>query len=529
METLGKIQLSIDNYLETMAQVDSTSKSDQFQEYISTINQFTDSGRNWELYHADQEIKEAIDTIFEAITLELQPKLIRGGGEKPCQEQPASEEKPAPRKTKPKAPAKKPVDKKATKKPATKNPKSRKTTPKAPPKSAIPDQDLIFDTPDVGAWLTSFLKLDGKTLTGRKILSLYSKLLKYIHKYQGTWKTNPLKAAVEYSQNALIRISNEHLSGKDKLTKEIVLQFTEQGTKILTDALTNRKVRPSVALILQFKSLQDNSPKKEEVKIFAGHFNAQVDEIPKSDPFFHLLQQIRSGLDTYLHSRKKSLALYETELSGIACACEQSPSWKSIPAGRNEALSGVAPSEGQVISSVANITQNPGLDLPANWQQVFGTPEPNFKAMIYGLPGHGKSTLTRLFAGYYARNLGTVLYHSYEEPAGQIKRRFDKLGLSHPNIFISTGDLPSFRTYDLVIIDSVSRGNWSIPDFRAVMDTYSDKAMLFIFHATKDGKYKGYSEAAHDVDVVVKVQDLTAEAEKNRFGPLGAWGFEGMV
>ena len=45
-----------------------------------------------------------------------------------------------------------------------------------------------------------------------------------------------------------------------------------------------------------------------------------------------------------------------------------------------------------------------------------------------------------------------------------------------------------------------------------------NKAYCFVFQSTKDGNYRGTQEFAHDADVVVKVENMVAVTEKNRFG-----------
>jgi predicted ATP-dependent serine protease len=45
-----------------------------------------------------------------------------------------------------------------------------------------------------------------------------------------------------------------------------------------------------------------------------------------------------------------------------------------------------------------------------------------------------------------------------------------------------------------------------------------NKAYVYIFQCTKDGKYRGSQEFEHNADTVIEVKDMTAEMHKNRFG-----------
>ena len=44
---------------------------------------------------------------------------------------------------------------------------------------------------------------------------------------------------------------------------------------------------------------------------------------------------------------------------------------------------------------------------------------------------------------------------------------------------------------------------------------------MYVFQATKDGNFKGSNEFAHDVDVVIEVDNGIAFTEKSRFGGNG--------
>ena len=46
----------------------------------------------------------------------------------------------------------------------------------------------------------------------------------------------------------------------------------------------------------------------------------------------------------------------------------------------------------------------------------------------------------------------------------------------------------------------------------ALKNKNPETGFVFIFHATKDGKFKGGNELAHEVDVIIEVEDGKATA-----------------
>ena len=55
------------------------------------------------------------------------------------------------------------------------------------------------------------------------------------------------------------------------------------------------------------------------------------------------------------------------------------------------------------------------LPFTGQYHNLIGSPEENFNMLVYGSPGHGKSTFCADFATYLANNHGTVLYCASEE------------------------------------------------------------------------------------------------------------------
>jgi hypothetical protein len=72
-----------------------------------------------------------------------------------------------------------------------------------------------------------------------------------------------------------------------------------------------------------------------------------------------------------------------------------------------------------------------------------------------------------------------------------------------------------------VFIDSVSKAGMDINDIDNVRKMHPDVSFIFIYHTTKEGKFKGVNEHAHEVDVIVQV-DKGKATSTGRFNAGGS-------
>lgn len=160
------------------------------------------------------------------------------------------------------------------------------------------------------------------------------------------------------------------------------------------------------------------------------------------------------------------------------------------------------------------------LPFTGKWLRIIGRPTPPFKIMFYGLPGSGKSSISLQFAKYLADNLGQkVLYVASEEGLNYtMQDKLRRFGVASPNIMIVESLPADFSAYDVVFIDSVNHAGLEAEELRKLDPT---KSYVYVFQSTKDGKFRGSNDYLHDVDVCVKVHEMTAQPEKNRFGARG--------
>jgi DNA repair protein RadA/Sms len=175
--------------------------------------------------------------------------------------------------------------------------------------------------------------------------------------------------------------------------------------------------------------------------------------------------------------------------------------------------------------------------------------------LLGGEPGIGKSTLVAQTADTIGKN-GQVIYASGEESAGQIKTRFDRLGVKAGNIkFLNETNAEKIIATikklkpTLVIIDSIQTiyssaiageaGNinqirGSAVNFLEAAKT-NNIAIILIGHITKDGSLAGPKSLEHIVDTVLYLETETnhgyriLRATKNRFGSINEIGIFEMT
>jgi hypothetical protein len=194
-------------------------------------------------------------------------------------------------------------------------------------------------------------------------------------------------------------------------------------------------------------------------------------------------------------------------------------------------------------SEVATVSQMrynkfPALKLPAKYKSLIGKVPVNFRMLLWGAPGHGKSSLALMLANDIGRTV-KVLFVSAEESlkSATLTNRIKRFKTNSRNlIFNDSNNIETIEriinTYSpkFVVIDSVNVIKGKVEAVLQLMQKYSDTGFIIIAQATKDHKkYSGISALAHAVDIVVNVNDGQAEAQKNRYSALGSMTVKGII
>lgn len=162
------------------------------------------------------------------------------------------------------------------------------------------------------------------------------------------------------------------------------------------------------------------------------------------------------------------------------------------------------------------------LGITGKWFDLMGDITKRFTAMIFGLPKMGKSYFSVEFAGYLAKNHGRVLYVAKEEGFDETFRiKLEETNAVHPNLFVSDYLPEDLSGYDFVFLDSVTRLGLTVEDLNRLKEENPHTGLLYIFQATKLGKFRGSNEFQHDVDIVLEVPQKGYVVQFGRFNQGG--------
>lgn len=140
------------------------------------------------------------------------------------------------------------------------------------------------------------------------------------------------------------------------------------------------------------------------------------------------------------------------------------------------------------------------LAFTGHWKELFGSPERNFRAILHGGSGCGKSTFALQLADYLSLTFNAkVFYNSWEEGLNQtIQDRANFVQPKSKKLFI--GDRVSFedmvemikkRFYRFIIIDSTQFANFTYDQYKQLTALYPKKSFIFVSQASGRNKTDG--------------------------------------
>jgi hypothetical protein len=146
------------------------------------------------------------------------------------------------------------------------------------------------------------------------------------------------------------------------------------------------------------------------------------------------------------------------------------------------------------------------------WRDFIGEPSKNFHCMVFGKPKQGKSIFSVKFAKYLT-NYGRVLYIAAEEGFSKtLQKKLMDFGMINPNLdfsnsrdFAAIQSILSSTPYDFVVIDSVNFMRLEPEEIEVLKKNNPNTAFVTVQQATKDGKFRGSQEFAHNCDIIVEV------------------------
>ena len=164
-------------------------------------------------------------------------------------------------------------------------------------------------------------------------------------------------------------------------------------------------------------------------------------------------------------------------------------------------------------------------DFEGKWLDLVGKPAKKFHMMVYGRPKQGKSYFCFDLAQYLS-NFGKVLYIAAEEGfSATLQKKLDDMGGDNDNL-----DFANFRDYDtiknalpghdyrFVVIDSVNYIRIEPEQIEELKADNPRMALITVQQATKDGKFRGSQQFAHNCDIIIEVIQGVAHST-GRFAP----------
>ena len=153
-----------------------------------------------------------------------------------------------------------------------------------------------------------------------------------------------------------------------------------------------------------------------------------------------------------------------------------------------------------------------------------GNPAVGFHALVFGLPKSGKSIWILRFANYLANHFGNVLYIASEEGfKGTIKQKISEWTDNRQNLkfgnFLEYEEIKNnIQDYDFVFIDSLDFAKITVDEMEELKNQNKNISFVTIKQVTKDGKFRGSQEYAHNCDIIISIDDGIA-SQKGRYNP----------
>ncbi len=453
------------------------------------------SQNNWAAYNSNENIKRVVDAFFQKLNeyLDKNPNSV------------VATSKSLPTKTVKTAP------KAATAKPTT-------VTRKMPPKKAAVEKEE-YDSEDVELidtdvqFIKRYSAMHGKVKSQAQILTLLHNLQKAIIERR-IGKDSPYAKEIDMMQKQLI-------SCYEKMGDMAEIKIDSKNLKRYLEIAHSQEGMFSVALLKSYIALNGKRDVKDRSQRLFNRIKKAVEQgkITKSDKYADKLNEAYQTLKNYNDGDSAMLNINKAQLNGLMGILGENLFQK-------KSLNGIDDDNGMIVSSGELLAMDfQTIGLQGRYKELIGDPSVGFTAMVYGLPKSGKSTMCLDFANYLAANHGKVLYCAIEEGFGYtLKEKIERLKAHHSNLYITDRVPENLNDFHFVFIDSVSKAGMDVNDIDSLRKMHPEVSFIFIYHTTKEGKFKGVNEHAHEVDVIVQVEKGKATST-GRFNAGGSMEF----
>jgi hypothetical protein len=442
------------------------------------------SQENWSPYRTNENIKRVVDAYFKKLD-----EYIAQNPVKPT------------------------VEKKAPVKAATSNPVKKVSTPVKKPAPVVTyktDNVEHLDT-DV-QFIKRYAAMHGKVKSQAQILTLIHSLQKAILERR-IRKTSTYAKEIETMQQQLI-------SCYEQMGEMAEIKIDAKNLKRYLEIAHSQAGMLSISLLKAYVSLNGKRDIKDKAERLFNRIKKAVEQgkITKSDKYATKLDDAFQTLKTYIDGDSKILNINKVQLNGLMGIV----GGELFP--KNNGVSGMD-DNGMIVNSGELLKMDfQTIGLQGKYRELIGDPSVGFFAMVFGLPKSGKSTMCLDFANHLAANHGKVLYCAIEEGFGYtLKEKIERLKANHPNLYVTDRVPEHLDQFQFVFIDSVSKAGLEVSDMDEMRKMNPNTSFIFIYHTTKEGKFRGVNAHAHEVDVIIEVEKGKATST-GRFNAGGSVG-----
>lgn len=361
-----------------------------------------------------------------------------------------------------------------------------------------------------------YVNMHNKPKTRNQIRLFINSLQKAIRERRIT-KTSDYAKEITQMQSELIALHKNFKNDREL----IQVKIAESTVNKFLPLLGRQVEMPSVKFIksyinLQGKVISNKQAHSLHTRIVRAHNSGKV---TKKDTYWNELESILEQLASFIEKNPNEgvLRIEPRALNGLSgivlgCACD------------NDSLNGFDTiPERTILNSMEIVKLNfEKLNFKGKWREFIGNPSKGFSAMIFAKPKMGKSNLAIRWAGYLAKNHGTVLYVAKEEGIDNtLKDKLIAMGAAHPDLD-GSGYLPDdLSGYDFVFLDSITKLGLTPNDLSQLEARYPNISFISIFQVTKSGNFRGNNGFQHEVDVVIEIPEKGKAIQYGRFNQGG--------
>ncbi len=477
--------ITTSNYFKRLKQIKVSTLPQALHEEYEYVKEVTENHTSWDYYHADSDIKKAVDQYLANLSSYLE-------------------------------------DNPSTKTPRRVKPKVEKPQPRPLKKESVSshDPEFVEKVSEEVRFIKRYALLHGKVKTEKQILTFINALQKAILEKR-VRKTSKFHSEIKYIQENLINLYHKMRSPIEiKVNQEVLERFLTIGG--------SEKIRMSISYLKRYIGIQGKHIDKIKAQRLMNLIKNAVDkrQITAKDPYAERMNQVYESLKTFTHSAKKNdtLIVHSAVLNGInqslGCAGCKNTCGCSV-----NGLDGIdsVPKQNVVMNSTEFAKMKfITLGFKDKWLNLIGDPCKGFTAMVFGKPKMGKSYLCIDFAGYLARNHGKVLYVAKEEKLdATLQKKLNDKDVTHPNLDVSDYIPEDLSKYSFVFFDSVNKLNLTPEELEELKVENQGVSFIYVFQTTKEGNFRGTNQFQHDVDVVIEIPEKGKAVQFGRFNQGG--------